>query len=322
MSEHSLPSRAADVPASRKDDQEKIKTNRLAQKNRRKYFLQKFTPEIRKALLKMPLQIFMMTVCLMIPSIFGNYSFAGSVPEVEKKSAPSSPQRLYDQSRALTKNHELLKAQEILQKILDDDPDFENIEAVQKDLQALNLGIILSDVPIPQTIIYKVRPRDTLIKLARKFHTTVEVIQKRNHLDSDMIRNGQKLSIYNSPFNILIDKSDNILMLKNGERILKVYPVATGKETTTTPIGEFTIKDRLVDPVWFHHGSVVPPGTPKNFLGTRWLGFNLPKYGIHGTVQPELIGKSVSGGCVRMRNSDVEELYTLIPEGTKVIIKE
>ncbi len=187
---------------------------------------------------------------------------------------------------------------------------------------SVNLETILSDVQTPQTVVYKVQPKDTLLKIARKFHTTIDLIKKRNHLDFDLIRDGQKLSIWTGRFNIVIDKSDNTLTLQNEDQVIKVYPVSTGKESTTTPIGEFTIKDRLIDPVWFHRGIVVPPGTPKNFLGTRWLGFNIPKYGIHGTVEPELIGKSVSGGCVRMCNADVEELYMLIPEGTKVLIKD
>ncbi len=186
----------------------------------------------------------------------------------------------------------------------------------------VNLETILCDVQSPQAVVYKVQPKDTLMKIARKFNTTIDLIKKRNHLDSDVIRDGQKLSIWTGRFNIVIDKSDNTLTLQNEDQVIKVYPVSTGKESTLTPTGEFTVKDRLVDPVWFHHGIVVPPGTPKNFLGTRWLGFNLPKYGIHGTVDPELIGKSVSGGCVRMRNADVEELYMLIPEGTNVLIKD
>ena len=191
------------------------------------------------------------------------------------------------------------------------------------DCLAVSLEIIFSDVPIPsQTIIYQVRPRDTLSKVARKFYTTVDLIKKRNHLESDAIRTDQRLSIWTGRFNIVIDKTNNTLTLKIDDQIIKVYPVSTGKESTPTPTGEFTIKDRLVDPVWFHRGMVVPPGTPKNFLGTRWLGFNIPKYGIHGTVEPELIGKSVSGGCVRMRNADVEELYILIPAGTKVLIED
>ena len=187
---------------------------------------------------------------------------------------------------------------------------------------APTLETIFSNLPASQTVDYEVHPRDTLIKAAKKFNTTVELIKKRNHLDSDIIRSGQKLSIWKEPFEIVIDKSDHTLTLRSNDKIIKVYPVSTGKESTSTPTGTFTIKDRLIDPVWFHRGVVVPPGTPRNFLGTRWLGFNLPKYGIHGTVAPELIGQSVSGGCVRMRNADVEELYTLIPEGTKVLIEE
>ena len=76
----------------------------------------------------------------------------------------------------------------------------------------------------------------------------------------------------------------------------------------------------MENPVWYHKGEIVPPGTPDNFLGTRWLGFDLPQYGIHGTVEPQLIGQSVSHGCVRMHNEDVEELFTYIPYGTKVKI--
>ena len=57
-------------------------------------------------------------------------------------------------------------------------------------------------------------------------------------------------------------------------------------------------------------------------FGTRWLGLNVPwgDYGIHGTNKPELIGKNVSSGCIRMRNEDVEALYDLIPNGTIVHI--
>ena len=264
------------------------------------------------------MKIFIFAACLMSVSLCLTNVFAESSLEVKD----SPPQYLYDRARALIKNHELLEAQEILRKILDDHPGFDAVPEAEKDLEHLNLEIIFSDIHTSETIIYKVHPRDTLKQLAQKFHTTVDLIKKRNDLGSDVIRSGQKISIYNSPFNIVIDKSDNILMLRNNDKIVKVYAVSTGKENTTTPAGEFTIKDRIIDPVWFHHGIVVPPGTVKNFLGTRWLGFNIPKYGIHGTVEPELIGKSVSGGCVRMQNADVEELFILIPEGTKVVIKE
>ena len=57
-------------------------------------------------------------------------------------------------------------------------------------------------------------------------------------------------------------------------------------------------------------------------LGTRWMGFDITGYGIHGTTEPDKIGQQVTAGCVRMRNEEVEELYTLIPVGTEVTIQD
>jgi len=52
------------------------------------------------------------------------------------------------------------------------------------------------------------------------------------------------------------------------------------------------------------------------------MGFDLAGYGIHGTTEPKELGKQVTQGCIRLSNSDVEELYTIIPTGTEVTIVE
>jgi lipoprotein-anchoring transpeptidase ErfK/SrfK len=52
------------------------------------------------------------------------------------------------------------------------------------------------------------------------------------------------------------------------------------------------------------------------------MGFDITGYGIHGTTEPDKIGQQVTAGCVRMRNEEVEELYTLIPVGTEVTIQD
>ncbi len=78
--------------------------------------------------------------------------------------------------------------------------------------------------------------------------------------------------------------------------------------------------NKLPNPTWFKAGAVVPPESPENVLGTRWMGFDLAGYGIHGTVEPQNLGKQVTQGCVRMANQDVEELYTIIPVGTEVTV--
>ena len=65
---------------------------------------------------------------------------------------------------------------------------------------------------------------------------------------------------------------------------------------------------------------MVPPDSPENILGTRWLGIDKQGYGLHGSVDPTSIGKQVTAGCVRMTNKDVEELFDIVPVGTDVMI--
>jgi lipoprotein-anchoring transpeptidase ErfK/SrfK len=61
-------------------------------------------------------------------------------------------------------------------------------------------------------------------------------------------------------------------------------------------------------------------GGPKNPLGARAMYLGSSIYRIHGTNEPSSIGKSASSGCIRMLNSDVTELYTLVKVGTEVTV--
>jgi hypothetical protein len=98
-----------------------------------------------------------------------------------------------------------------------------------------------------------------------------------------------------------------LLLVQNG-RILKSYRIAPGKPDTPTPVGDFRVIQKSAE--W------------GGGFGSRWLGLDVPfgTYGIHGTNKPHLIGQSVSSGCIRMRNRDVEELYSLVPLHTPVRI--
>ena len=117
----------------------------------------------------------------------------------------------------------------------------------------------------------------------------------------------------------MVDKSQNTLTLKTQDEIIKTYIVSTGKDNST-PTGNFKIINKLKNPTWFKTGAVIPSDSPENILGSRWLGFNIKGYGIHGTTEPDNLGKQVTSGCIRMKNSEVEELYDIVPEGTEVII--
>lgn len=231
--------------------------------------------------------------------------------------------QLLAQAEKFESENNKLKAKEIYDQILSDYPEYDKIQEVQDKLGDLNLSIITSNVPAPQTLLHEVVPGDSLGKLARQYNTTKELIKKTNVLKSDVIRVGQKLRIWNAPFNILVKKGQNILMLKTGDEVLKVFHVSTGSNNIT-PVGTFKIATKLANPVWFKPGGApVPPESPENVLGTRWMGFDTdPHYGIHGTTQPDKIGQQVTAGCVRMINAQVEELYDLLPMGTQVVIQD
>lgn len=172
------------------------------------------------------------------------------------------------------------------------------------------------------SFLYTVRSGDALFKIARKNNTTVDLIKKSNGLKSDTIYEGMKLKIVKASFQMVIDISDHELRLYADDELIKTYSIAAGREGYETPRGTFTIENKLENPTWYHEGNVVAPGDPENILGTRWMGFSLKGYGIHGTTLPETVGTDASEGCIRMLNQDVEELYSIVPIGTKVTLTE
>lgn len=108
------------------------------------------------------------------------------------------------------------------------------------------------------------------------------------------------------------------------------FPIAVGRKGHETPTGRFQVEEMVEHPD-FHRFDPrdstrvlerVPPG-PANPLGERWIGFAHGEgwtIGIHGTPHPELLGRAVSGGCVRMRNADVIRVYGEVELGTPVIV--
>jgi len=126
---------------------------------------------------------------------------------------------------------------------------------------------------------------------------------------------------------IVIDQGSHTLTLYRIGKKPRTYGVAVGQSAYPTPIGEFNVIAKVVDPTWtppdsdWAKGALpIPPG-PDNPLGTRWIGISSPGVGIHGTNDPASIGYSVSHGCVRMQIPDVEELFELVYQGTPVTIR-
>lgn len=106
---------------------------------------------------------------------------------------------------------------------------------------------------------------------------------------------------------ILIDINEKQLYAVSNDHILAKFPIASGKPDTPSPLGDFMIIQK----------SKWGEG-----FGSSWLGLNVPWgiYGIHGTIFPGSIGNAASHGCIRMRNRDIDKLYTIVRVGTPVKI--
>ncbi|MNJ60908.1 putative L,D-transpeptidase YkuD [compost metagenome] len=107
---------------------------------------------------------------------------------------------------------------------------------------------------------------------------------------------------------MIVDTSNYRLAVVSGSVILRSYQVGLGG--SKTPQGTFHISDKVVN----------PNGKSDGEFGSRGMQLSDTNYAIHGTNEPDSIGKDESLGCIRMGKKDVEELFDLLPMGTKVTI--
>jgi lipoprotein-anchoring transpeptidase ErfK/SrfK len=119
---------------------------------------------------------------------------------------------------------------------------------------------------------------------------------------------------------VLVSIPDRKLAVIESGKVLATFPVAVGAAWSPSPTGEFQIVSRVANPWYYHGGNVVPSGKD-NPVGTRWLGLSRPRYGIHGTNAPRSIGHAASHGCIRLRNRDIERLFTMLQVGDSVEIR-
>jgi lipoprotein-anchoring transpeptidase ErfK/SrfK len=107
------------------------------------------------------------------------------------------------------------------------------------------------------------------------------------------------------------------------------FPIATPRPSEVWT-GVTKVTKKQVDPAWYptpemrakepHLPEVVEGGTPANPLGPRALYLGNSTYRIHGTNNPNSIGRSASHGCYRMQNSNILALYDMVDVGTKVVV--
>jgi len=116
---------------------------------------------------------------------------------------------------------------------------------------------------------------------------------------------------------IVVSIPDRKLALIEDDQVVTIYPVAVGAPVSPSPVGTFSIVNRVSNPTYYKPGKVVGPGAA-NPVGTRWIGLSAKGFGIHGTPNPGSIGYAKSHGCIRLRNHDVERLFERVRPGDVV----
>ncbi len=131
---------------------------------------------------------------------------------------------------------------------------------------------------------------------------------------------------------IKVDVKTNMLGVFEGDKIVAAYPVTVGSGQIPTPVGEWKVRGVAKFPTFRYdekmlkHGErgkdfyILKPG-PNNPVGVIWIALNKRGIGIHGTDEPDDIGKAASHGCIRLANWDIVRLAGRVKAGVLVEVK-
>lgn len=132
---------------------------------------------------------------------------------------------------------------------------------------------------------------------------------------------------------VTVSKASSAVTVQDAEgRVVFHAPVTTGSEFDPLPIGEWKVTGIQYSPIFrynpdlfwdadpAHAKATLKPG-PNNPVGVVWIDLSKEHYGLHGTPEPETVGKTASHGCVRLTNWDALKLAGLVEPGTRVVFK-
>ncbi len=171
--------------------------------------------------------------------------------------------------------------------------------------------------------------------LAEKFHMSQRLMERLNP-GVDFAVVGKTIRVVKPGTNdgvakiarIDVDKSTSELRAMDAEgKLIATYPATIGSDAFPSPSGSMEVRTVATAPIYYFNpqGRSWGPAKrltiaagPNNPVGSAWIDLTKEGYGIHGTPDPRLVGKSPSHGCVRLTNWDANELSRAVIAGTTV----
>jgi lipoprotein-anchoring transpeptidase ErfK/SrfK len=200
--------------------------------------------------------------------------------------------------------------------------------------------------PIPQDMVEKSKLpalgyTSAAEALGEKFHSSPTLLRQLNP-GKDLGRAGQKIVVPGiepvAPLpkaaKIIVDRSDSTITAVDASgKTIAHFPASTGSGHDPLPVGTWKITGIAKNPVFHYnpqlfwdanprHTKARIAAGPNNPVGVVWIDLSKQNYGIHGTPEPAMIGKTQSHGCIRMTNWDAAELAKIVAPGTPAILQE
>lgn len=278
-------------------------------------------------------------------------------PATARSGLPADLANLVDAAERAQREGKLVECRTQLNRVLLDQrtPESER-PALRRWMSELSDVLVFSATAAPGdpfSQVYTVVSGDSLPVINRKLGLTTEymLIARLNKLaDPSRIRIDQKLKVANGPFHAVVSKSAFRMDIYMGDPpspstvgtsklasgaepgwvYVRSFMVGLGAEDGT-PIANFVVRNnsKLVNPSWVNPrtGDRFGADDPKNPIGERWVGLDgfddaskaHTGFGVHGTVEPDSIGRSMSMGCIRLSTQDVDMVYELLAPKVSVV---
>jgi len=209
----------------------------------------------------------------------------------------------------------------------------EKARTVQRQINRLGDRLLMSRRVVagdPLVEHYTVPAGDRFGKIGLRYRVPYPLIMAINGIKVDTaLRAGQEIKVVRGPFHAIITKhSYRMDVFAEDDRgqplFVASFDVGLGADDST-PVGQWIVRrGKQKNPDWRNPrtNEYFSAGDPKNPIGEFWIPLQgaddqthgLNRYGVHGTVDPESIGKQASMGCVRLRSKDIQRLYNLLAE--------